>query len=208
MSYAKKAFSYIRDMIWFVFRIVASYIGVVSQVIGVMLGIVAAAFTILVIAGITLYVKVLPDFTAAREEAFDKMVNMSESDFIKSEDTVIYDASGKKAGSVNTGRYKYIEINKISPYIYNGYIALEDKRFKTHAGVDVLATLRAGVSLFKNGMEIKQGGSTITQQVIKNNLLTQEQSYTRKISEILLAPVVEREFSKDKIMEFYCNSNF
>ena len=61
---------------------------------------------------------------------------------------------------------------------------MEDKRFKTHGGVDVLATLRAGVSLLKNNMEIKQGGSTITQQIIKNNLLTQDKDYTRKIAEI------------------------
>ena len=57
-------------------------------------------------------------------------------------------------------------------------------------------------------MEITQGGSTITQQVIKNNLLMQNKSYTRKIAEILLAPTIESKFTKAQIMEFYCNSNF
>ena len=57
-------------------------------------------------------------------------------------------------------------------------------------------------------MEITQGGSTITQQVIKNNLLTQNKSYTRKIAEILLAPTIESKFTKAQIMEFYCNSNY
>lgn len=208
MRYVKTVFSGIADGILVVIKVICSYIGVVSQVLGAMLGILASVFVLFFIAGICLYVKVLPDFTAAREEAFDKMAHMSEEDFIMSEDTIVYDAKGKKIGSVNTGRYKYVSIQKISPYIYNGYIAVEDKRFKTHAGVDVLASLRAGAALLKNGMEIKQGGSTITQQVIKNNLLTQEKSFTRKIAEILLAPVVEKEFSKDKIMEFYCNSNY
>ena len=97
---------------------------------------------------------------------FDKLVNLSADDFIMSEDTVIYDAKGKQIGSVNTGRYTYVDIKNISPYIYNGYIAVEDRRFKTHGGVDVLATLRAGVSLLKNNMEIKQGGSTITQRLL------------------------------------------
>lgn len=185
-----------------------NYFGIVSNVLGTMLGILASVLVVCGIVGICVYVKVLPMFTEAREETFDKLVNMSEEDFIMSEDTVVYDKDGKEIGSVNTGRYTYVEIKKISPYIYNGYIAVEDKRFKTHAGVDVLATLRAGVALLKNNMEITQGGSTITQQVIKNNLLTQDKSFTRKIAEILLAPTVEEMFSKDKIMEFYCNSNF
>ncbi len=184
------------------------YVGVISNVLGAMLGILASVLAVCVIAGICVYIKVLPMFTEARDEVFDKLVNLSEDDFIMSEDTIIYDAKGNEVGSVNTGRYTYVEIKNISPYIYNGYIAVEDKRFRTHGGVDLLATMRAGVALLKNHMEITQGGSTITQQVIKNNLLTQSQSYTRKIAEILLAPTVEAKFSKDKIMEFYCNSNF
>ncbi|MDD7403135.1 MAG: transglycosylase domain-containing protein [Butyribacter sp.] len=191
-----------------VFGALGNYIGIISNVFGAMLGILASVLVVCVIAGICIYVKVLPMFTEAREEVFDKLVNMSEEDFIMSEDTVIYDKEGKKIGSVNTGRYEYVSIQKISPYIYDGYIAVEDKRFKTHGGVDVLATMRAGVALLKNNMEITQGGSTITQQVIKNNLLTQDKSFTRKIAEILLAPSVEQKFTKDKIMEFYCNSNF
>ncbi len=187
---------------------IGGYMGVISNVFGAMLGILASLLVVCVIAGICVYIKVLPMVTEAREEVFEKLVNLSEDDFIMSEDTVIYDAKGNEVGSVNTGRYTYVEIKNISPYIYNGYIAVEDKRFKTHGGVDVLATLRASVALLKNHMEITQGGSTITQQVIKNNLLTQSQSFTRKIAEIILAPTVEAKFSKDKIMEFYCNSNF
>lgn len=208
MKGKKNVFSRIVDGFRLVLGAVGGYLGVLSQVFGTMLGILASILVICVIVGICVYVKVLPMFTEAREVAFDKLVNMSEDDFIMSEDTVIYDAKGNEIGSVNTGRYTYVEIQDISPYLYNGYIAVEDKRFKTHAGVDVLATLRAGVALLKHNMQITQGGSTITQQVIKNNLLTQDQSYIRKITEILLAPTVEAKFSKDKIMEFYCNSNF
>lgn len=187
---------------------IGGYLGIVSNIIGTILGILASILVICIIAGVCVYVKVMPMFTEAREVVFDNLVNMSEEDFIMNEDTIVYDYKGKKVGSVNAGRYKYVEISDISPYIYNGYIAVEDKRFKTHGGVDFLATMRAGVALLKNRGEITQGGSTITQQVIKNNLLTQEQSFTRKIAEILLAPTVESKFGKDKIMEFYCNSNF
>lgn len=208
MSNSKQIFYRIKEGFSLIIKVIGSYLGVISNVFGTMLGILASVLVVCTIVGICIYIKVLPMFTEAREEVFDKLVNMSEEDFIMSEDTVVYDAKGKKVGSVNTGRYTYVKIQKISPYIYNGYIAVEDKRFKTHAGVDVLATLRAGVALLKNNMEITQGGSTITQQVIKNNLLSQNKNFTRKIAEILLAPTVEEKFSKDKIMEFYCNSNY
>ena len=92
--------------------------------------------------------------------------------------------------------------------LQNAYIAQEDRRFKSHTGVDWIATFRAGLALVKNRGEITQGGSTITQQVIKNTYLTQERSFTRKIVEILLAPEVEKKYSKADIMEFYCNTNF
>lgn len=195
-----------------VFRIIAgvigSYAGVISNIIGTAMGILASVMLIGGIVGLCVYVKVLPMFTEAREEVFDKLVHLSEDDFVMKEDTVVYDSKGKQVGSVNAGSYKYVKINDVSPYIYEGYIAVEDKRFKTHGGVDLVATMRAGVSLLKHNMEITQGGSTITQQVIKNNLLTQNKSYTRKIAEILLAPTIESKFTKAQIMEFYCNSNF
>lgn len=188
--------------------VIGGYLGVISTILGTMLGIMASILVVCLIAGICVYVKVIPMFTEAREVVFDNLVNMTEEDFVMNEDTQVFDDKGNKIGSVNAGRFKYTKISKISPYIYNGYIAVEDKRFKTHGGVDLLATMRASVALLKNRGAITQGGSTITQQVIKNNLLSQEQTFTRKVAEILLAPSVEQKFGKDKIMEFYCNSNY
>lgn len=202
--YVKRA----KDIFRIIIGVIGSYIGVVSNILGAIMGILASVMVIGGIVGLCVYVKVLPMFTEAREEVFDKLVHLSKDDFVMKEDTVVYDSNGKKVGSVNAGSYKYVSINDISPYIYDGYIAVEDKRFKTHCGVDFVATMRAGVSLLKHNMQITQGGSTITQQVIKNNLLTQNKSYTRKIAEILLAPTIESKFTKAQIMEFYCNSNY
>lgn len=203
-KYVKNA----KDVFRIIVGAIGSYVGVVSNILGAVMGILASVMVIGGIVGLCVYVKVLPMFTEAREEVFDNLVHLSKDDFIMKEDTVVYDANGKKVGSVNAGSYKYVSINDISPYIYDGYIAVEDKRFRTHGGVDLVATMRAGVSLLKHNMEITQGGSTITQQVIKNNLLTQNKSYTRKIAEILLAPTIESKFTKAQIMEFYCNSNY
>lgn len=208
MDTFKKYIGGVGDVFAILFKTVGSYCGVIFNLAGTIIGIFASLLVVLAIVGVCVYIKVLPVFTEARETVFDNLVNMSEDDFVMKEDTVVYDKNGDQIGTVNAGRYEYTEIKEISPYLYNGYIAVEDKRFKTHVGVDVLATMRAGVSLIKNKGDIKQGGSTITQQVIKNNLLTQEKSYSRKIAEILLAPTVEEKFSKDKIMEFYCNSNY
>ena len=207
MKILRKIVTAITDIFKLVTGIILGYVGVLSSIVGAILGIMASVFVVCCIVGICVYVKLLPMITEAREVVFDKMVNLSEDDFMLKEDTVIYDKNGDVVGSVNAGQYKYVDIKDMSSYIYDGYIAVEDKRFKTHGGVDVLATMRAGVSLLKNNMQIKQGGSTITQQIIKNNLLTQERSYSRKIAEILLAPAVEAKFTKAQIMEYYCNSN-
>ncbi len=208
MEKVRKISSFVGGVIRVVIGTIGGYVGVLSNIAGTIMGIIASVFVVCVIAGIFVYVNVLPMFTEAREVVFDKMVHLSEEDFIMKEDTVVYDKKGNVVGSVNAGQYKYVAINDISSYVYEGYIAVEDKRFKAHGGVDVLATLRAGVALLKNRGHITQGGSTITQQIIKNNLLTQEKSYTRKIAEILLAPTVEAKFTKSQIMEFYCNSNY
>lgn len=208
MDVIKKAVRGAGYLVHIVAGTICSYLGVLCNIAGTVMGILASVITVCIIAGICVYVKVLPMFTEAREVVFDKMANLSEEDFIMKEDTIVYDSKGKVVGSVNAGQYKYVPINDISSYIYDGYIAVEDRRFKTHGGVDVVATLRAGIALLKNNMKITQGGSTITQQVIKNNLLTQDKSYTRKIAEVLLAPTVEAKFTKTEIMEFYCNSNY
>lgn len=158
--------------------------------------------------GLLLYAKVRPELDHCREVAYDKLAQMQRQDFHMLSDTEIYDKNDQLIGLINAGHYEYVPISEISMNLQNAYIAQEDRRFKSHSGVDWIATFRAGLALIKNRGEITQGGSTITQQVIKNTYLTQEKSFTRKIVEILLAPEVEKKYSKADIMEFYCNTNF
>ncbi len=158
--------------------------------------------------GLLIYARVRPELDHCREVAYDKLAQMQRQDFHMLSDTEIYDKNDQLIGLINAGHYEYVPINQISMNLQNAYIAQEDRRFKSHSGVDWIATFRAGLALVKNRGEITQGGSTITQQVIKNTYLTQEKSFTRKIVEILLAPEVEKKYSKADIMEFYCNTNF
>ena len=158
--------------------------------------------------GLLIYAKVRPELDHCREVAYDKLAQMQRQDFSMLSDTEIYDKNDQLIGLINAGHYEYVPISQISMNLQNAYIAQEDRRFKSHTGVDWIATFRAGLALIKNRGEITQGGSTITQQVVKNTYLTQEQSFTRKIVEILLAPEIEKKYSKADIMEFYCNTNF
>lgn len=86
----------------------------------------------------------------------------------------------------------------------NALLAAEDDNFANHNGVDLTSLVRAGSELLKSG-HIQTGGSTITMQVAKNFFLTSERSFSRKINEILLALQIERELSKNEILELYVN---
>ena len=98
---------------------------------------------------------------------------------------------------------EYVPLKEISPYVLNATIAIEDDNFYHHFGFDVLAIGRAVLAEF--GFGAKRGGSTITQQLVKNSFLSSERSYLRKFNEILLSVKVENNYEKDKILELYLN---
>ena len=97
-----------------------------------------------------------------------------------------------------------IKFSDIPQDFINALLAAEDDNFANHNGVDITSLVRAGSELLKTG-HIQTGGSTITMQVAKNFFLTSERSFSRKINEILLALQIERELSKDEILELYVN---
>lgn len=161
------------------------------------------------IAGcISAYQAAIPIYKEFKDDMFDALSTMDSNTFLRSGNTNIYDTDGELIGRIGNEKYEYVEIDKISPYVTKGYIAKEDRNFTMHPGFDIKGTVRAGVAYIKNRGRITQGGSTITQQIIKNSLLTQDQNFKRKITEVLIALQLEKEFNKAQIMEFYCNSNY
>lgn len=160
------------------------------------------------IAGGYIGLKVWPTIEEYKSIAYDKFDEIGPNTFTYLGDTIIYDANSNVIGEINVGNYEYVDIENVSDWVQRGYIAVEDKRFKVHNGIDYKALMRAGVSLIKNKGEVTQGGSTITQQVLKNNLLSQERTFTRKLIEFFLAPEFEKRYSKQDIMEFYVNTCF
>lgn len=127
-------------------------------------------------------------------------------DLSSSESTKIYDRTGKVLLYNLSGEFRrtQVSLGEISKYVKEGTIAIEDDTFYSHSGVKPTAILRAVWVDLLSGYK-KQGASTITQQVVKNTLLTREKTITRKIKEVVLALKLEREMSKDQILELYLN---
>ena len=200
--------NFIKKFVRILFGTVFSILGAAGWLLQSLLETVTVLVILCLVAGTVVYIKVKPQLEQSRQVAYDTLAQMERDDFSMLSDTEIFDKNGERIGLINAGHYEYADISHISLNLQNAYIAQEDRRFKTHNGVDWIATVRAGLALVKHRGAITQGGSTITQQIIKNTYLTQEQTFTRKMVEILLAPEVEKMYSKADIMEFYCNTNF
>lgn len=161
-----------------------------------------------VIATLVLFFYLWPNIKEARKIAYDTLSKINEDYFVQNQNTEIYDKNGDLLTELGSKSFIYTEYENISPILIDGYIVVEDKNFKTHFGIDPEAILRAGMALVKNKGEITQGGSTITQQLVKNTILTKEQTFSRKIKEMFLAIGIEQDYSKKQIMEWYLNTNF
>src|SRR6195256_4177504 len=121
--------------------------------------------------------------------------------------TRVHAADGALLGEYSKERRLYLPIQAVPKLVINAFLAAEDKNFYEHGGIDFSGMARAAVLYAQNygSNRRPQGASTITQQVAKNFLLTNEVSFTRKIKEALLAMRIERAYSKDKILELYLN---
>ncbi len=116
----------------------------------------------------------------------------------------VYSADDKLIAEFGEMRRSPIRFDDIPQAFIHALLAAEDDNFANHYGVDITGLMRAATQLLKSG-QIQTGGSTITMQVAKNYFLTSERSFSRKINEILLALQIERELSKNEILELYVN---
>ena len=117
----------------------------------------------------------------------------------------IFDVNGKLITTIHSVENRLpVSINKIPKNLQNAFIAAEDVRFYQHSGIDPRGILRAIWSNITN-RGIAEGGSTITQQLARNALLSQDQTIKRKIQEAFLSLQIERQYSKQEILEMYMN---
>jgi len=116
----------------------------------------------------------------------------------------VYSSDGKLIAEFGEMRRSPIRFEEIPPQFIQALLSAEDDNFLNHYGVDPGSLMRAATQLLKSG-HIQTGGSTITMQVAKNFFLSSERSFSRKTTEILLALQIERELTKDEILELYVN---
>ena len=116
----------------------------------------------------------------------------------------VYSSDAKLIAEFGEMRRSPIAFEDIPQDFISALLAAEDDNFANHYGVDLTSLMRAATQILKSG-QIQSGGSTITMQVAKNFFLTSERSFSRKINEILLALQIERELSKNEILELYVN---
>ncbi len=116
----------------------------------------------------------------------------------------IYSADGKLIGEYGEKRRTPISIKDVPDTLKNAILATEDRRFYDHNGVDLRGMARASLNLLLSGTKA-QGASTITMQVARNFFLTRKKTFGRKLNEVLLAIKIEKELTKDQILELYLN---
>ena len=154
-----------------------------------------------------LYYKYGRDLLACRDKALIIAARSSRSDFANDQTSICYYSDGSVmqilAGSKNV---YYLPFSSIPDNAVKAVLAVEDRKFFQHKGYDVYAIARAAKAYIENEGAIKQGGSTITQQLARSIYLTNEKTIERKATEIFLAAALERKYSKNDILEFYLNN--
>jgi len=121
-----------------------------------------------------------------------------------SEATRIYASSGEVIASLFRENRDTVSLSEIPQVMRQAVIAIEDERFYRHRGVDIRGTIRA---VWRNfvARQVREGGSTITQQLARNIFLTQKRLFSRKLAEMMLAVEIERRLTKTEILERYLN---
>ncbi|MCL4245432.1 MAG: transglycosylase domain-containing protein, partial [Candidatus Dadabacteria bacterium] len=149
------------------------------------------AAALVVYGGYLYYTRDLPDFRAITGYK-PKLI------------TEVYSSDGTLIAEFAAERRKLIAYEDIPPHVIESFIAIEDKRFFEHEGVDIKSIVGAMFENIQEGDWVR-GASTITQQVIKNIILTPERTMTRKIKEAILAHRIENNLSKEEILYLYLN---
>jgi len=164
------------------------------------ISILVALFVIIIVAGICIG-KVYGIFKEAK-------INMEEV-VIKYENSVVKDIDGNTIAVLSGDENREtISISEMSPYIPKAFVAIEDERFYEHDGVDLKRTAAATITYILNGGNSSFGGSTITQQLVKNLTKEDERAWQRKVKEMARAYYIEEELSKSQILELYLNLIF
>lgn len=162
---------------------------------------------VMIFATIAVVCRIYPTIKLWFDDSMSIAAQSKPEDFCSGETSYVYDEEGTVLLKLKADKDTiYVEYKVLPDDIKNAFVAIEDKRFYQHKGVDWASTVNAAFLLVKNKGEVQRGGSTITQQLARNAYLSFTVSYERKIREIFLALGLEQRYSKEQILEFYINS--
>ena len=126
----------------------------------------------------------------------DRSIALSTKIYDRAGETILYDVHG-------TEKRTFVSLTDIPAHLKNATLAAEDRKFYEHQGISFIGIIRSLVKNVTTGSRV--GGSTLTQQLVKNAILNPEKTYTRKIKELILSYQIEKKFSKDEILQMYFN---
>ncbi|TEB11034.1 transglycosylase domain-containing protein [Pelotomaculum propionicicum] len=160
------------------------------------LAILIAILLVLIIGGtgVGLVFASIKDMPAISQEALESGAS-----------TMIYDMDGNLVTQIGIRNSVPVDLKKVPPQLKNAFLAIEDPRFYQHHGISLRGIARAAWTDLTSG-SLREGGSTITQQLVRISFLSAEKTYKRKIQEIIMAFQVERRYTKDEILEMYLNN--
>ncbi len=121
-----------------------------------------------------------------------------------SHDVTVLDVQGRLIARRGLTQGDRVDVSRLPSYVPNAFIAIEDRRFRSHFGIDPIGLVRAAVENMQAGY-VRQGGSTLTQQLAKNLFLSPSRTFDRKVQEAMLALYLESRYSKDQILTLYLN---
>ncbi|MFH1046962.1 MAG: PBP1A family penicillin-binding protein [Patescibacteria group bacterium] len=149
-----------------------------------------------IIGGLVIYAWVLKDLPNPNK-LNDRSVAQTTKIYDRTGENILFEVYGDQKRTI-------VELDKISPHVINATIVAEDRNFYSHKGFKITSVIRAFIENLKSGHR-GQGGSTITQQLVKITFLSQEKTYIRKFKELLLAIAIERQYNKEEILKMYLN---
>lgn len=164
------------------------------------------AGTAMILTTVVMFVASLRAYIWYRTQPWPELIQQAVN-YKTPHSTLFYDVDGRVIGESYTANQIYTPYDEIPQQLIDATLAIEDQNFFSHRGIDLLAIARAAVVNVREG-RIAQGGSTITQQLVRNYLLDRERLFSRKIREAILALKVERHLTKEEILERYLNHLF
>ncbi len=162
---------------------------------------------VFVLANFYMYKKTGETLMSCAKEAREIVEQSTPEDFMYAETTYVYSADGTRMATLaEEDDATYLTYDEIPADVVNAFVAVEDRSFWENSGVDYKGIVRVCLNYVKSRGTVSEGASTITQQLARGAYLSNEKTMLRKIKEIFIARQLTKQYTKEQIMEFYCNT--